>query len=142
MRQCISCRKEIPENSIKCPNCGMSQTHFNSEKSSEESLKIILERYPQMKEDDVSSLKKKVEDAFEEKILNENQKESLLTTINAIGSFRIGQQLILASLITELATKTDISRQKESALLLRRYLKTLGMQEYIVNKLSDAFGLL
>ncbi|MEM2839667.1 MAG: hypothetical protein QXE18_06225 [Thermoplasmata archaeon] len=95
-----------------------------------------------MKEDDVSSLKKKVEDAFEEKILNENQKESLLTTINAIGSFRIGQQLILASLITELATKTDISRQKESALLLRRYLKTLGMQEYIVNKLSDAFGLL
>lgn len=132
----------MPENSIECPNCGMSQTHFNSGKSSEDSLRIILEKYPQMKEDDVSSLRKKVEDAFEEKILNENQKEILLTTINAIGSLRIGQQLILASLITELVARKDIERQKESARLLRRYLKTLGMQEYIVNKLSDAFGLL
>lgn len=141
MSQCISCRKDIPENSAVCPYCGLRQMHSDSEKSAKESSAIMLDKYPKMKGDDISSIRNKIEAAFKDDVINETQRESLVMVLDAIESLNIGQQLILAHLITELASKIDSARREESARLLKRYLKTLDMRKEIIDRLSDAFGI-
>jgi len=140
--QCVFCKKDLPISTLICPNCGKSQIHGMDEKSVETILKIAIEKNPKMKDDDgIEPGKNEIGTAFKSNILNEKQRNVLITIITKTDTLRYGQRKVLSSLIIGLIHEIDTKHRSEGARLLKRYLKTLGMQEDIVNNLSIAFGL-
>ncbi|MDH4123291.1 MAG: hypothetical protein OEV21_04345 [Thermoplasmata archaeon] len=141
-RQCIYCKNYLQIDALICPSCGKNQFDITDEKSVETMLKIAIEKNPQMRDDDgVRPSKKEIEKAFEESLLNQKQRDILITVLSKSDILSYGQRKVLSSLIIELTHEINTENRWERARLLRHYLKTLKMQEDTIDILSQVFEL-